>query len=35
MERQFLGSDTFNKKTILENVLAPNNNDGSKALKDL
>jgi hypothetical protein len=35
MQAEFLNSKEFNKKNILENVLAPNGNDGQRAIKDI
>ena len=35
MDRQFLNSPSFNKSTIMDNILAPNGHDGSRAYKDL
>ncbi len=35
MQSDFLRTPEFNKKNILENVLAPNDNDGSRAISDL
>lgn len=35
MQREFLRTTEFNKKNIMENVLAPNGDDGTKAIKDI
>ena len=35
MQREFLRTADFNKKNIMENVLAPNGGDGSKAINDI